>query len=377
MKRVFAILPLILFVALVVASGYSIWLGMRPTQAAVPSTTTPTTTPSPSPTAPSSPTTTPPPRTPTATLTPAPITATPPPSATMVITTTAEPPLLVWVSTDNSPVDPAHTLGISGPNLENPVLQAYAGAPALSPDGTKLAFFAESNLSGFNTGIWIADVSTGIAENHQLLVDITDVKSMAWSPDGDKIAFEVVVNPFEPPEAWRSQVQIVRANPEDGYVKQGEFDGRQPAWSPDSQSIVAQSCKGSECGLFIVNCAGDNCDYESAEQITTDVSDSFPTWSVQGDIAFTSQRDGNHEIYLRRTDGSLQNLSQRPSTDITPVFGPDGQRIYFRTDATEGGWAIQVITLDGTRQNSMSIDTLRPNIGGDDQDWGLVRPTVS
>ena len=233
-------------------------------------------------------------------------------------------------------------------------------------------------MSDFNTGIWIDEVDDGAINDPQQLADVTDVQNLAWSPDGDKIAFEAIINPFNPPEEWRSQVRVIRADPTGGYVELGVFDGRQPAWSPDSEKLVVQSCKGSECGLFIVNCAGGNCNYEGAERITTDISDSFPSWSVDDNIAFTSMRDGNQDIYLLRlADASLRNLTQRPSTDVTPVFSPDGQKIYFRTDFPDAAnWQIQVITLADDRQTVQEVATFLADIGDGDQSWGLVRPAV-
>jgi len=377
MKRALSLLPLLFFIALVAMSGYFLWEGEAPTQAALAPTATLTPPPFPSP-SPNSPTPTPTrvPPTPTPTL-PAVVTVTPTLTATPALTTTTEPPLLIWVSTDNNPIDPVHTLGLAGPDGENPILQTYAAAPALAPDGQRLAFFSESSLAGLNTGIWVADIIDNTTANHQLLTDVTNVQNIVWSPDGDKLAFEVVVNPEDPPESWRSQVRISRADPEDGYVELGAFDGRQPAWSPDSQQVVAQSCKGSECGLLIVRCQGDSCDYENAERITEDVSDSFPTWSTHDDIAFTSNRDGNQEIYLLRlADSRLQNLTQRVGSDITPVFSPTGQQIYFRTDASEEDWQIQAITLTNNRQAVLSIDPVQSGLGHDNLNWGLVRPAV-
>ncbi len=377
MRRTLSLLPLLFFIALVGLSGYFLWDGLSPTQAALVPTTTRTPTPAPSPT--------PEPATPTPTrvrATPPPtqppvVTATPTLTATPALAASPEPSLMIWVSTDNNPIDPVHTLGLTGPDGENPVLQTYAAAPALAPDGQRLAFFSESSLSGLNTGIWVADLVDNTLTNYQRLTGVTDVQNIVWSPDGEKLAFEIVVNPEAPPENWRSQVRISRAVPEDGYVELGAFDGRQPAWSPDSQRVVAQSCKGSECGLFIVHCGGDSCDYENAERVTEDVSDSFPTWSIHDDIAFTSNRDGNQEIYLLRlADGRLQNLTQRAAADITPVFSPTGQQIYFRTDASETGWQIQAITLAANRQTVSSLEPVQSDLGHDNLHWGLVRPAV-
>ena len=47
-------------------------------------------------------------------------------------------------------------------------------------------------------------------------------------------------------------------------------------------------------------------------------------------IAFTSNRDGNYEIYVMNSDGSGQtNLTNNSAADSCPAWSPDGQRIAF------------------------------------------------
>ena len=47
-------------------------------------------------------------------------------------------------------------------------------------------------------------------------------------------------------------------------------------------------------------------------------------------IAFTSERDGNAEIYIMDTKGkNLQNLTNHPARDWQPAFSPDGQWMAF------------------------------------------------
>jgi Tol biopolymer transport system component len=55
-------------------------------------------------------------------------------------------------------------------------------------------------------------------------------------------------------------------------------------------------------------------------------------------IAFTSTRDGNAEIYVMRADGSDQrNLTQNPATDRLPSVSPDGRTIAFISDRRSRG----------------------------------------
>ena len=50
-------------------------------------------------------------------------------------------------------------------------------------------------------------------------------------------------------------------------------------------------------------------------------------------IVFTSERDGDRNIYIMNTDGTNQErITSHPSSDYEPVFSPDGfkHRFYFR-----------------------------------------------
>ncbi len=49
-------------------------------------------------------------------------------------------------------------------------------------------------------------------------------------------------------------------------------------------------------------------------------------------ILFTSERDGNLEIYLVQPDGSgLARLTDEPGVDTDPAWSPDGRQIVFRS----------------------------------------------
>jgi Tol biopolymer transport system component len=77
-----------------------------------------------------------------------------------------------------------------------------------------------------------------------------------------------------------------------------------------------------------------------------------------------------YRALLADLEAELVRLTNRPGTDTTPVFSPDGRELYIRTDAF-GGWQITAMAVDGSNER-----TIRTDIGQSD-DWGLARPAVN
>jgi TolB protein len=71
-------------------------------------------------------------------------------------------------------------------------------------------------------------------------------------------------------------------------------------------------------------------------------------WSPDGArIAFTSNRDGNPELYVMNRDGGgLRRLTSHPAIDTTPTWSPGGNEIAFTSDRS-GAPQIYVISADG------------------------------
>jgi TolB protein len=159
----------------------------------------------------------------------------------------------------------------------------------------------------------------------------------AWSPDGSKIAFqsdrdgnfEVYVMNAD----GSDQVNLTKGRPgpewESGAFAEGRqgltwnpATDREPAWSPDGTRIAFSSNREGNFDIYVMN--ADGSDQTVLAQSPSD--DREPSWSPDGEwIAFSSNRDENFGIYIVRPDGSgLAKVTKNPADDRSPVWLPAG-----------------------------------------------------
>jgi hypothetical protein len=72
----------------------------------------------------------------------------------------------------------------------------------------------------------------------------------------------------------------------------------------------------------------------------------MPAWSPDGArIAFSTNRDGDLEVYVMNADGSgVANLTRNPGTDegwAYPTWSPDGGSIAYPSQAFQGPWLVE------------------------------------
>lgn len=87
--------------------------------------------------------------------------------------------------------------------------------------------------------------------------------------------------------------------------------------------------------------------------------DAEGSYSADGkQIVFTSQRDGDLEIYVMNADGSSpRRLTNAPGYDGGPFFSPDGKRIIYRGDHRNDGkqnLQIRMVNADGSNDRAIT-----------------------
>jgi tol-pal system beta propeller repeat protein TolB len=84
-------------------------------------------------------------------------------------------------------------------------------------------------------------------------------------------------------------------------------------------------------------------------------------WSPDArQIAFTSHRDGNYEIYVMNADGSAQKrLTYSGHTSYGPAWSPDGKQIAFTSNKDWNTVQVYVLDADGTNQKCLTVPQVK------------------
>jgi Tol biopolymer transport system component len=100
---------------------------------------------------------------------------------------------------------------------------------------------------------------------------------------------------------------------------------------------------------------------------------SAPALPSNGKIAFTSDRDGNQEIYVMSSDGSDQvRLTNNAGMDAFPAWSPDGRKLAFVSQGAAGSaCAIKLIDADGTNETQLTVLTYVPGPYPWHEKWAL------
>ena len=149
-----------------------------------------------------------------------------------------------------------------------------------------------------------------------------------WSPDGDRIAFGLGRYNEGTRVGALSHVAVINADGSGLRLLTERTPGNHgfPSWSPDGRKIVYGRRTGRRRVL-----SSSMSRAETAPRSSGAWTDTFPAWSPRGDrILFTSDRDGDWELYTMRPDGSdLKRLTRSPGNDAHATWSFDSEWIAF------------------------------------------------
>jgi TolB protein len=130
--------------------------------------------------------------------------------------------------------------------------------PLWSPDGSRLAYVHHRPAFGEEETTTIGVVDADGSNPRVLDLRLEETFDLAWSPDGEHIAFTGVPLEFDPGPL---SVDVFVVSVSDARLTRLTtslgFDG-EPAWSPDGKRIAFQGTLGGESRVFVANAEGGN-----------------------------------------------------------------------------------------------------------------------
>lgn len=171
---------------------------------------------------------------------------------------------------------------------------------------------------------------------------IADVRQAIWSPDGSRMI------------SWRysdagASAYLSAADGSDS--RKLPFSVGNAAWAPDSSKFAFQTAANGTKKLNSTEILVYSVKDEKTTELTSNSSfDGDPGWSPDGrTIVFSSDRDGNYEIYSMLSDGSnVRRLTNNPGHDSFPKFSPDGTQIVFNSNIERETTDIYIMNTDGS-----------------------------
>jgi uncharacterized membrane protein len=149
----------------------------------------------------------------------------------------------------------------------------------------------------------------------------------------------------------------------------------QAAWAPNMQRVAFTSNRDGQNEIYLMNADGTN----PVNLTNNPADDQQPAWSVDGEwIAFSSNRDGNYEIYILRVNGNeIINLTNNPGNDTQPnwvhstTFDPLDESIVFTSDR-DGNQEVYRMKTDGTEATNLTNNPASDQMAKGSPDGALV-----
>ena len=265
----------------------------------------------------------------------------------------------IWViNADGSGATPLTKLTAAG---------ARSGGSVWSPDGSKIAFTSARALDGsdaVNTNstfnVWVMNADGSGAIPLTKLTAAGTSNSVAWSPDGSKIAFEsqraldgsdtfnTINGVFN---IWVMNADGSGAIPLTKLTVQGS-DNFDPAWLPGGSKLAFDSARAldgsnaintnSAANIWVMNADG-SAPSPLTKLTASGVDSSVLSWSPDGSkLAFESSRavDGSNasagkifNLWVMNADGSsvlpLTKLTASGANSFNGIWSPDGSKVFF------------------------------------------------
>ncbi len=242
--------------------------------------------------------------------------------------------------------------------------------PAISPDGQTVAFWRQEDG---RHALYTIPIAGG--EARRIMVRTEKVRTPAWSPDGDAIAFSHVngqdicrdtgygiclpdIFPYNLmfPAVYTDRWGLAAVDRDGSNLRDipAMAGASSPDWTPAGLLYAAAGIQRTR----------DNGSADANIALLKEPRFRDPAWQPGGDrIVFQSLEKDHWEIFTAAADGSGLTALTRPATtlvprlphNVAPTWSPDGRHIAFVSNR-DGEWAIWVMEADGSNQRRLPIN---------------------